>query len=164
MLDTSHVLGGVVGLPGLCALYALVSMLAIEINRCDVTQRVVLCTIDAKGNADLRTFAEKYLSPISFPSLSLSCVCRVALLCLRSSLSCVCGARFCDANIHGLYGSKREVPRSTSFLKCSLVYKFQTPVTRQNKYEHCGLNHPLLIRGLRQLPMVLKHHKLSNYG
>ena len=79
MLDTAHVLGGVVGLPGLCALYTLVSMLAIEINRCDVTQRVVLCTIDAKGNADLPIFAEKSLSPhlISLP---------LAVLCLRSSL------------------------------------------------------------------------------
>lgn len=78
MLDTVHVLGGVVGLPGLCALYALVSMLAIEINRCDVAKRVVLCTIDAKGNADLPIFAEESL-PHLF-SLHL------ALLCLWSSL------------------------------------------------------------------------------
>lgn len=26
------------------------------------------------------------------------------------------------------------------------------------------MNHPLLIRGLQQLPLVLKHHKLSAYG
>jgi len=41
------------------------------------------------------------------------------------------------------------------------LYEFHTPVTWQNKYEHCGLNHPLLIRGLQQLPLVLKQNKLS---